>query len=125
MKSALIKAGVLAAIVAGIGFSWSAVKSPGSQPAVYPITTGTKFTAAGCSNSTTAGSTTAGRFTSGTSGTCVVQINLPTAPVGWTCVGSDLNTGTIMPQTISTISSCTIGGTTTSGDIITFVAVGY
>jgi hypothetical protein len=96
-----------------------------------PVTTtslisgGTKFVAAGCANSATVGGAIAGQFTSGTTGACTVTITLPAAPNGWTCIGSDLNTDTVFPQTTSSTTSCGISATTTSGDIVHFMAIGY
>lgn len=93
------------------------------------ISTGTKFTASGCSNSTTLGGATAGQFTSGTTGTCTVVITLPTLPAGGTgyyCGANDLTTpANRISQSASSTTSCTITGTTVSGDIINFMAGGY
>lgn len=91
------------------------------------ISGGTKFTASGCSNSTTVGGQTAGSYNSGTSGTCTVTITLPTAPNGWVCFASDVTTAVDVsqPMTASTTTSCTISGTTVSGDTIKFAALGY
>lgn len=90
------------------------------------VSTGTKFTASGCSNSTTVGGTQAGTFTSGTTGVCTVTITLPTAPNGWTCYASDLTTpANIQSQSASTATSCTVTGTTASGDVVSFMAIGF
>lgn len=86
---------------------------------------GTKFVAAGCANSATVGGATAGQYTSGTTGACTVTITLPTAPNGWTCSGSDINTGTALGQNASSTTSCGVTVTTTSGDIVHFMAIGY
>lgn len=89
------------------------------------VSGGTKFTASGCSNSTTVGGATAGKFSSGTTGTCAVTVTLPTAPNGWTCYASDLTTPVVFTQTASATTSCTISATTVSGDVVTFVAMAY
>lgn len=86
---------------------------------------GTKFTASGCSNSTTVGGAIAGKFTSGTTGTCTVTITLPTAANGWTCNAYDLTTPAVFQQTASTTTSCTIAATTVTSDVVTFMAMGY
>lgn len=86
---------------------------------------GTKFTASGCSNSTTVGGAVAGKFTSGTTGTCTVTITLPTATNGYTCYTDDLTTPLVFTQSASTTTSCTVSGTTVTGDIVTFMAMAY
>lgn len=86
---------------------------------------GTKFTASGCSNSATVGGAIAGQFASGTTGTCTVTITLPTAPNGWACRANDITTPAAMNQTAKATTSCTISGTTTSGDTVVFLAMGY
>lgn len=90
------------------------------------ISGGTKFTATGCSNGTTVGGATAGSFASGTTGTCTVAITLPTAPNGWACYASNISTpANPMAQSAVSTTSCTITGTTTSGNTIVFSAMGY
>lgn len=86
---------------------------------------GTKFTASGCSNSATVGGAIAGQFASGTTGTCTVTITLPTAPNGWACRANDITTPALMNQTAKTTTSCTISGTTTTSDVVVFLAMGY
>lgn len=87
---------------------------------------GTKFTASGCSNGTTVGGATAGSFNSGTTGTCTVVITLPTAANGWACHASDTTTpANLIAQSAKTTTSCTVTGTTVSGDVIVFSAMGY
>jgi hypothetical protein len=92
------------------------------------LSAGTKFTASGCSNSTTVGGSTAGKFTSGTTGTCTVTITLPTATTDWNCTAENATTvANLMVQndTAAHTTSCTISGTTVTGDIIRFTAIGY
>jgi hypothetical protein len=89
------------------------------------VSTGTKFTASGCSNSATVGGVQAGQFTSGTTGTCTVTITFPSAPNGWVCYATDITTGVAQPQTASTTTSCTVSGATTSTNIVSFMAMGY
>lgn len=86
---------------------------------------GTKFTATGCSNSTTVGGAFAGKFTAGVTGTCAVVITLPTAANGWTCYASDITTPVIFTQTASATTSCTISATTVTSDVVTFMAMAY
>lgn len=91
-----------------------------------PISGGTKFTATGCSLSTTVGGRVAGTFASGTTGACTVVITLPSAPTGWSCAASDRTTpANLIAQSASSTTSCTITGTTISGDVIGFQAMGY
>lgn len=90
------------------------------------ISAGTKFTASGCSNSTTVGGATAGQFASGTTGACTVTITLPTSTNGWACHASDITTpANLISQSAVTTTSCTITGTTVTGDTIVFSAHGY
>ena len=91
----------------------------------------TKFTTTGCSVSATTGSGTAGTYTSGTTGTCAVVITMNgatglTAPNGWHCSASDRNTPANLQSTsASTTTTCTITGTTVSGDVVSFAATPY
>jgi hypothetical protein len=89
------------------------------------ISGGTKFTTSGCSISSTTGGATAGTMTSGTTGTCTVVITLPTAPNGWHCAASNRTAKTAVPTTASSTTSCTIEGSTTTGDVISFLAMAY
>lgn len=89
-------------------------------------TTGTTFTASGCSNGTLVGGATAGQFASGTTGVCTVTITLPTAPNGWSCAASNrTTTANLIQQSASSTTSCTVTGTTVTGDVIGFLALGY
>lgn len=92
---------------------------------------GTKFTISGCSAGTTVGGATAGSFLSGTTGTCTVVVTMNgatglTAPNGWSCSASDLTTpANKLSQSASSATTCTITGTTVSGDKVQFMAVGF
>jgi hypothetical protein len=93
---------------------------------------GTKFTASGCSNSTTVGGAIAGSFTSGTTGTCTVTITMGgasavTAPNGWACYASDQTTPANLYDQKSGGSTTTavLSGTTVSGDVISFGCMAY
>jgi hypothetical protein len=93
-------------------------------------TAGTKFTATGCSNSTTVGGASSGKFTSGTTGTCTVVITLngatgATANNGWSCFVNNQTTANLMRQTASSTTTATISGTTVSGDVISFGCIAY
>lgn len=113
-----------AAGVVGASISSGTSKTLGTAFGV--LSTGTKFTASGCSNSTTVGGSTAGTYNSGTTGTCTVTVTLPTASNGWRCTANDMTTpADVMTQTASTTTSCTISGTTVSGDVIIFSAMGF
>ena len=90
------------------------------------ISGGTKFTISGCSAGTTVGGATAGTFASGTTGSCTVVITLPTAPTGYACAASDQTTpANLISQSANSTSSCTLTGTTVSGDVIAFSARGF
>jgi hypothetical protein len=91
---------------------------------------GTKFTASGCSNSTTVGGATAGSFASGTTGTCTVTITMgdsDTAPNGWSCTASDQTTpaNLISQKTGGSTTTAVITGTTVSADVISFHCLAY
>lgn len=94
-----------------------------------PMSIGTKFTASGCSNSSTVGGPSAGKYSSGTTGTCTVTVTIGggyAAPNGWACVAKDLTTTADQQnQTATTTTSVTISGTTVSGDNIVFSCTGY
>lgn len=108
-----------------------AIKASTSITASRIIAGGTKFTASGCSNSTTVGGAFAGKFTSGTTGTCTVALTMngatgATAPNGWHCTCSDNNTPAVACNTKSTTTTApTIEVVTTSGDIVSFACTGY
>lgn len=88
--------------------------------------TGTKFTASGCSNSTTVGGAAAGSYNSGTTGTCTVTVTLPTVPNAYACHASNVTTtANAQSMTASTSTSATFSGTTNSGDVIKFMCIGY
>lgn len=97
-----------------------------------PITQGkTKFTASGCAVSAATGTSgTAGIMTSGTTGVCTVVITMNgatgmTAPTGWVCSPQNQTTANLIRQTASSTTTCTISGTTVSGDVIAFSATPY
>lgn len=116
---------ISASVKAAIFIAGTDVTSPAM------VSTGTKFTASGCSNSTTVGGASAGQFVSGTTGTCTVTITMNgatglTAPNGWSCYAADITTSAdTLTQTASTTTTCTISGTTVSSDTIIFHAMAY
>lgn len=90
---------------------------------------GTTFTASGCSITGLVGGGSVGRFASGTTGTCTVTIT-PTLPsgmsvAGFTCMGTDTNTGAFIGQSTTSATTCTISGSTTSGDVVRFLVMAY
>jgi len=115
----------------GLGSGAAASVDGYAQAAGYMANGGTKFTASGCSNSTTVGGATAGKFSSGTSGACTVVITMNgatglTAPTGWACSASDLTTpANLISQSASSTTTATLTGTTVSGDVISFSCIGY
>lgn len=103
----------------------------GSSTAEGAISNGTKFTISGCSAGTTVGGATAGSFLSGTTGACTVVITMNgatglTAPNGWSCHAADLTTpANLISQSASSTTTCTVTGTTFTGDTIQFLAIGF
>lgn len=89
---------------------------------------GTTFTiASGCGTPTSlTGGPTAGTFTSTTT-SCDPVITLPTAPHGWACYAADITSAhaVVFTQTGSSTTSCTVSGTITSGDTVSFMAFAY
>jgi len=87
------------------------------------------FTISGCSATTPVGGGWAGTFLSGTSGTCTVTItlNVPEdAPNGWRCTVDDMTTpADRIVQSGSSASTCTVTGTTVSGDKLIFSAIAF
>ena len=67
----------------------------------------------------------------GTTGACTVVVTMNgatgmTAPNGWYCSASDRNTPANLQSTsASTTTTCTITGTTVSGDVVSFAATPY
>lgn len=91
---------------------------------------GTTFTFASntCGATSLVGGGTAGSFLSGTTGVCTVEITLNAAtpvgnapPTGWTCDDSTHK----LSQTASTSTTCTLSGTTVTGDPIFFHATAW
>lgn len=106
----------------------------GSKKATFDagiVAGGTKFTITGCSAGTTTGGAFAGTFVSGTTGACTVVITLNgatgiTAPNGWTCHANNLTTtANLIQQSASSTTTCTVTGTTVTGDVISFMAMAY
>jgi hypothetical protein len=112
-------------------FGTFALDPSGNASVNSVIAKGTKFTISGCAAGTTVGGATAGTFLSGTSGACTVVITLAgasgiTAPNGWTCAAEDLTTpANLISQSASSPTTCTVTGTTVSGDKIAFAAIAY
>jgi hypothetical protein len=90
------------------------------------LSTGTN-TVSGCSLTVPAGGATAGKFNSGTTGSCTVTITPGfTAPNGFSCWANDITTPADKLQQLSMSQTApTIGGTTVSGDVITWGCVAY
>lgn len=87
---------------------------------------GSAASISGCTATSSTGGNTAGKFTSGTTGTCTVVITLAvTATNGYTCSVSDQTTANLMRQSANTTTSCTVSGTTVSGDVIVWSAIGW
>ena len=106
----------------------TSLASTSFNKALYFQSTGTTFTASGCTNSTLVGGATAGTFKSGTTGTCTVTITMgggATATTGWSCNSTDRTTANLYRQTASTTTTATFSGTTTSADIIQFACTAF
>lgn len=92
------------------------------------ISKGTKFTISGCSAGSTLGGSDTGSFLSGTTGACTVVVTISgatgaTATNGWVCYANDLTTpANLISQSAYSTTTCTITGTTVSGDLISFSA---
>ena len=101
-------------------YSIGVLNSPGY------LSTGTN-TVSGCSLTVSAGGATAGKFNSGTTGSCTVTITPGfTAPNGFSCWANDITTPADKLQQLSMRQTApTIGGTTVSGDVITWGCVAY
>lgn len=98
--------------------------------AAVVISKGTKFTASGCSNTTTLGGAAAGSFVAGVTGACTVTITIngatgATAPTGWSCAVSNQTTANLMRQSASTTTTATVTGTTVTSDVIVFSCEGF
>lgn len=65
------------------------------------------------------------RFTT-TATTCTPILLLPYSPGGWICIGQDITSGhaVVFTQTAIATNSCTVTGTTTSGDTVVIKAFG-
>lgn len=79
----------------------------------------------GCTTvSATKGSALGGQFAT-TATSCVPVIQLPPAANGWMCMAEDVTHPVVFTETAQTTYSCTVSATTTSGDIIQFMATPY
>jgi hypothetical protein len=108
-----------------IGFN-PATNQFGLQGALVDVSPTQAIT--GCSISAIVGGSTAGQFTSGTTGTCTVTLTDPSpAPNGFTCLLTDMSPSpaTVFHQTASSTTGCTASGSTTSGDKIVFIMIGF
>ena len=107
------------------GVSWVG-GSGGTCIVLNRIVSGT-VNVSGCSLSSAVGGATAGKFVSGTAGSCTVTVTPGfTAPNGFSCWASDITTPADKLQQLSMSTTApTIGGTTASGDVITWGCVAY
>lgn len=83
----------------------------------------------GCSATSIVGGSNAGSFISGVTGTCTATLtDAQPAPHGFTCFVVDGQAPTyaaVMRQTATSTTGCTVSGTTTSGDKLVFLMIGY
>lgn len=114
-----------------VAFGANGKNTLGTAEFAGAISAGTKFTLSGCSADTTVGGAIAGKFTSHTTGTCTVVLTLNgatglTAPNGWHCHADNLTTpANLISESASTATTCTVTGTTVTGDVISFSAMGF
>lgn len=90
--------------------------------------TGTKFTAAGCTNSTTVGGASAGKLTITQSTNCALTLTLGglSAGNGWACIAQDLTAvPTALRQTSSTNTTAVFDVTVGLNDVVSFACTGY
>lgn len=93
---------------------------------VNSLIAGGTTSVSGCSLTGATGGQWAGSFASGTTGTCTVTITPGnTAPHGFVCTATDITAKTLVPQSATSTTTCTISGATTSADVVTWVAVAY
>jgi|SRR5580698_9636426 hypothetical protein len=79
----------------------------------------------GCATvSSTKGNSIAFQFST-TATTCTPVVQLPPAPNGWNCFAQDVTHPVVFTETAQTTSSCTVTGTTTSGDVVQVSATPY
>jgi len=113
---------------AQIGNGLAALKAAGY------MSTGTKFTASGCSNGTTVGGATAGQFTLGAN-TCSVTITMNgasglTAPNGWSCKANDETTAAAnsllyFSSNNTTTATLSVPATAGTSDVIDFHCMAF
>lgn len=73
------------------------------------------------------GGTYSGAFRcTGTTGASTVTLTLPTAKNGYSCYASDVTSGTVIPQNLSTTTTCRINAASvTTNDVINFIATPF
>ena len=83
------------------------------------------YISSGCATvSATSGNAIQGQFST-TATTCTPVIQLPPAPHGWICLALDVTHPVVFTETAQNTYSCTVTGTTTSGDVVQFNASPY
>jgi hypothetical protein len=83
------------------------------------------YISSGCATvSATSGTAVQGQFST-TATTCTPVLQLPPAPHGWICFAQDITHPVVFTQTAFNTYSCTVTGTTTSGDVVQFNASPY
>ena len=88
--------------------------------------TGPPFRVAGCGTADPGSGASAGLLISNTTGTCTARIGLPSATHGWVCMATNqAHPGNSIVQTGGSVDSCTLTGTTDTGDKINLLAIAY
>lgn len=116
---------VLAGGAAGVGTTTTGLA--GYVESQSPIiATGTKPVLSGSTTSTQVGGAFAGSFVSTVTGASAVTMTFPvTAPNGWVVMLTNTTAGVAYAQTGGTATTAVVGGVTTTGDVIRFIAMGY
>jgi hypothetical protein len=105
-----------------LGFLWSNGTAWFSTDNSYgaPV-----FISSGCATVSLTKGTAVAFQSSTTATTCTPVIQLPPAPNGWSCFAQDVTHPVVFTETAENTYSCTVTGTTTSGDVIQVQAQPY
>ena len=121
--SSISRGGAAATIAVGNGTVGDAT---GTIKVAKFLASGTQ-SVTGCSLTAAVGGASAGKFASGTTGICTVTVTPGiTAPNGYSCWANDLTTPANKLQQLSNSQTApTLGGTTVSGDVVTWGCIAY
>lgn len=125
LDTSLSRGGASATVAVGNGTNGD---TTGKVKAAAYISAGTKFTVSGCSAGSTVGGATAGSFASGSTSTCTFTITMGNSAAGsngWNCDANDETAKIKLPQSAHAANTCSVTGSVSSGDVISFSAIGY